>query len=76
MNSRRRRKLEEIQSAMEKLYDELDEVKGEEESAFEGIPESFEGTERYELAEMAVECLGSALDSLDDAMESIREVLT
>ncbi len=75
MNNRRRRKLEEIESELIKLYDTLEELKDEEESAFESIPEDFEGTERYEAAEMAVVSLENAVSCLDEVLESIREVL-
>ena len=75
MNNSRRKSLHEILSELETLYDCLEEVKAEEEDAFDNISESFEGTERYELAELVVENLGNALDGLDEVLESLREVL-
>ena len=74
MNNNRRKSLQEILSELETLYDRLEEVKAREEESFDNIPEDFEGTEYYEFAEAAVENLGNALDSLDEALESLREV--
>ena len=60
MNNSRRKRISKIADALNELKDQIDELHEEEEEAFENIPESLQGTERYEVAENAVDMLESA----------------
>ena len=71
MNKARRKTLEEIHSKLSDLRDLLEEVKSDEEEAFANIPESLQGSERYEISESAIENMDSALSSLEEALDSI-----
>ena len=51
----------------QELYDEWEKL-AEEQEAFENIPESLQGTERYEVAENAVDMLESASSGLEDVI--------
>lgn len=51
MNNARRKRICKIADALNELKDQIDELHEEEQEAFENIPESLQGTERYEIAE-------------------------
>jgi formiminotetrahydrofolate cyclodeaminase len=64
------------------LYEQLEEIKAtleeiaeEEDEAFNNIPESLEGTERYEAAEAANENLESAVSSFEELLEYLEEAV-
>ena len=61
MNNARRKRICKIADALNELYEE-------EQEAFENIPESLQGTERYEIAENAVDMLESASSGLEDVI--------
>lgn len=61
MNNSRRKRISKIADALNELYEE-------EQEAFENIPESLQGTERYEVAENAVDMLESASSGLEDVI--------
>lgn len=60
MNNSRRKRISKIADALNELKGQIDELYEEEQEAFENIPESLQGTERYEVAENAVDMLESA----------------
>ena len=69
MNKARREKLSAIIDALSVLHDKIDEVKSEEESALQNMPESLEGSERYDAMEEAVDNLSEAMDMFDDVID-------
>lgn len=89
MNAPRRKNLakiitaiEELKSQLEDQQSDLEELNDDEQSAFANIPESLEGSERYERAEAAanaleeaLSALQEALDQLDTCVESINEAI-
>lgn len=48
MNNSRRKRISKIADALNELKGQIDELYEEEQEAFENIPESLQGTERYE----------------------------
>ena len=64
MNNSRRKRISKIADALNELKGQID----EEQEAFENIPESLQGTERYEVAENAVDMLESASSGLEDVI--------
>ena len=65
-------------NALNKLYEKIDELKtlledvlAEEQEAFDNIPESLEGSERYCISEAAIENMESAVSSLEEALEYV-----
>ena len=60
MNNSRRKRISKIADALNELKGQIDELYEEEQEAFKNIPESLHGTERYEIAENAVDMLESA----------------
>ena len=69
MNKQRRNRLEEVANMIADLQNTLEEIKAEEEEYMENMPESFHGSERYEIAEAACEAMDSAISALQDAYD-------
>lgn len=68
MNNARRKRISKIADALNELKDQIDELHSEEEEVLDNIPESSQGTERYEIAENAVDMLESASSGLEDVI--------
>lgn len=75
MNKIRRKTLEQVYEKLADIRDILDEVRDEEECAKDNLPESLEGSERYESMEEAVENLEDALSSIEDALDYIESAM-
>ena len=60
MNNSRRKRISKIADALNELKGQIDELYEEEQEAFENIPESLQGTERYEV------CLLYTSDAADE----------
>ena len=71
MNKSRRKQIAEVLEALNILRDTVEAIQNEENEAFENMPESLEGTDRYDMAEEAVSNLDDALSSLEDAIDSL-----
>lgn len=68
--------IEELQSNMEALLEEIEIVKDEESEYLENIPENLQYSERYEIAEMAVENLESAYDAFEEIKDNLDDVIS
>ena len=68
MNNARRKRISKIVDALNELKDQIDELHSEEKEVLDNIPESLHGTERYEIAENAVDMLESASSGLEDVI--------
>ena len=68
MNNARRKRISKIADALNELKDQIDELHSEEEEVLDNIPESLQGTERYVIAENAVDMLESASSGLEDVI--------
>ena len=75
MNKARKNKLKAIMDELETLYARLDDIRGLEEDAMMNVPESLQETDRYEEMEEAFDNLDNACSSLEDALDSIKEVI-
>lgn len=73
MNNTRRKALERIQDQLDCLKCELEDLKDEEQEALENIPESLQGSERYEIAEAASYALDNAVSNLEEVLSNIWE---
>lgn len=74
MNNARRKKIRTIAEQLGEIMTELEMLKDEEEEYLNNIPENLQSSERYELAENAIDNIDSACDNLDEAIISIEEV--
>lgn len=73
MNNARRKRICKIADALNELKSQIDELYEEEHGAFENIPESLQGTNRYEIAENAVDMLESASLRVENAITFLED---
>ena len=73
MNNKRRKEISKIVSTLEDVRDRLNEVVDEEQSAFDNMPESIQGSDRGCDSEEAIGYLSDALDSVQSALEYLDE---
>lgn len=76
MNNTRRKALQKIYAAIEEVKSDLENIYDEEQEAFENIPKNLEGSERYEVAENAVDNLDSAFSGIEEILEYLEEAMT
>ncbi len=74
MNKVRRAILTNVVIALSDLQDEVTSVRNDEEEAMENMPESLQGSERYEQMEEAVGVLDEANDLFDELADKLREI--
>ena len=74
MNKARRASLNAILNAIIEQKDALEIVCDEEETARDNMPESLQGTERYDNMSDAVDAMYDAIDSLDEAIEELEGI--
>lgn len=72
MNNERRKRLAVVQKMLEAAFEKIteardliDEIKDEEQEAFDAMPESFQEGERGQKAQAAIESMQEAYDDLD-----------
>ena len=74
MNNKRRKEISKIVSTLEDVRDRLSEVVDEEQSAFDNMPESLQGSDRGCESEEAIDCLNDALDSVESAITYLEDL--
>lgn len=74
VNRARRKKLTDALELIAQAKDILDEVKGEEQEAFDNLPENFQYGERGEQMEEYISDIEEAFDNLEEAEELISEI--
>lgn len=75
MNKERRKSLREIQSKLERLGEDLEALKEEEEEYRDNMPENLQESERYRRADEVSDLLQEALENLDNAYQQIEEAV-
>ena len=75
MNKQRRKELDTIYRKIEELMQDLTTVCGDEQDAYDNLPESFQESERGETMYNAIDNMESALSSLSDALDYIVEAV-
>ena len=73
MNKDRRTRLRAARKQLSDARDDIKIVNDEEDDARDTMPESLQGTERYESSEEASEHLEDAMDFIDKAIKLIQE---
>lgn len=74
MNKDRRTTLIKVCDSLMNLQDVVSFVRNVEEEAMENMPESLQGSERYEQMEEAVGVLEEANDLFDELTEKLKEI--
>lgn len=75
MNKQRRAKLDEAHSKMLEAYYIIEEVKSEEEEAFDNMPENLQGSERGEQMEECIGTLEEIYDGIDEYMSELYNII-
>ncbi len=75
MNKVRRKQLEEIQTELELLNERLGSLLDEEQQYYENMPESFQGGEKGEKSQAAIDAMESAVSTMEDVASSILEAI-
>ena len=75
MNKERRKSLREIQSKLDRLGQDLETLKEEEEEYRDNMPENLQESERYQRAAEVCDLLLEALENMDSAYQQIVEAV-
>ena len=73
MNNFLRKRISKIVDALNELKDQIDELHEDEEETLGNIPESLQGTKRYENSENAVDMLESASLRVENAITFLED---
>ena len=73
MNKARRKQLSDIRAKIEELQDLLEEVRTDEQDAFDNLPESIASSERGQAMEDAVQNMDDAIGWLEEALGCLEE---
>jgi hypothetical protein len=75
MNSQRRKKVDAVLTELAELRGRIETLQGEEQDAFDNMPEGLQLTERGQASEAAVSALDEALSAFDEAESSLKEAM-
>lgn len=74
MNKKRRKLISDNISLLENIKSNIEDILSDEEFSFDNMPENLQGSLRGEESETAIDLLGSALEDLDNAINSLVEI--
>lgn len=74
MNKKRRKEIENLRESISETKAKLQDLLDEEQQAFDNMPESIQESERGEEMQEIIEYMGAAIDSLEEATESLTEI--
>ena len=75
MNKQRRKRIEAVLNELADLRSRIEEIHGEEQDAFDALPEGLQQSERRVAAEEAVSYLEDALTGFDEVESALNEAL-
>jgi len=75
MNNTRRKALAKLLPDIERIKAELEQLRDEEQDAFDAMPEGLQQSERGQISEDAVSSLDCAVDGLEEAITNISDIL-
>lgn len=75
MNKARRRSIENVLNQLRDLQTLVEELGGEERECLYNIPQSLQGSKRYEESERAADSLDSAYDSIEEACGNLEDAM-
>lgn len=67
---------ERIMATVDEIQTDIDNIRTEELDVVENMPENLQGTERYEMAEQAVDYLNDAYDMFEDAVINLQNAMS
>ncbi len=75
MNAQRRKAIEEVLNELADLRSRVDAIHGEEEDAYDNMPEGLKASERGQASEAAASALDDALTAFDEIESSLNEAM-
>ncbi|HFV9293932.1 TPA: hypothetical protein ACIAIE_003788 [Serratia fonticola] len=75
MNADRRKRLSEFFVEIEIIKGKVEDVRDEEQEAFDSMPEGLQQSERGQKLEMAISCIEEIIDGLEQACDQINEAI-
>ena len=75
MNNNRRKRLREIEEALDKCWSLLSDIFDEETECLDNIPENLQDTDRCEKMRMYADSIEDACGFVEEALSSVREAL-
>ena len=75
MNSKRRNSIRKIKEGLSRLVNYLEELRDEEDEAYDNMPEQFQDSERGEIMQTAIEALDNAADWLQEAIDELERIV-
>ncbi|WP_411752129.1 hypothetical protein [Serratia sp. (in: enterobacteria)] len=75
MNADRRKRLSDLFVKIEIIKGEVEDVRDEEQDAFDSMPEGLQQSERGQKSEMAISCIEEIIDGLEKACDQINEAI-
>lgn len=75
MNKARRKTLEEIHARLLGCYADLEQVKDEEQDAFDNLPESLQSSQKGETMEEYIYDIESVMDELDSIIANLNDII-
>lgn len=75
MNKGRRAELKSIAGKLEKLKEEIEFTRMDEETSFENLPESLQESERGEAMQEAMDDMVDAMDNIEEAINILTKLI-
>ena len=75
MNKERRKRIEAIMDALSQAYGEIEEIRDEEEDAYDNLPENFQEGSRGDAMQDAIDNMETALAAVEEAKDTLEEVI-
>lgn len=69
MNIKRRKRIDAVLELLASIQNEIEEIQQEEQDYLDNMPENLEGSEKYSIAEEAIDNLESALNAVIEAAD-------
>ncbi|NCG50570.1 hypothetical protein [Serratia fonticola] len=75
MNADRRKRLSDLFVEIEIIKGKVEDVRDEEQDAFDSMPDGLQQSERGQKLEMAISCIEEIIDGLEQACDQINEAI-
>lgn len=75
MNKTRRQQVKEAYVQLQTVQSDLEKIRIDEQDAYDNMPENLQGSDRGQESEEAIDNLGDAICSIEDAIDSLYEVV-
>ena len=75
MNNKRRAEIRKIHMALETILVDIERVKGEEELAYDNMPENLQYSDRGEASQEAIDCLEEVYNNMEEIIDLLEEVV-